>query len=401
MAAQPDSRKLLYLCYAGFTAIAIPSGALNVAWVHIEADFGLTLSALGVLLTTQSVGRLLISFYNGAILSRIGVGLFLLLGNIATAIGLIGFVLAPSWGILVLAGIVMSFGGSAIINGINTFVASNYGSSHMNWLHASFGLGMAIGPLVVTTVVIDMGLAWQWSYTVMLGAPLVMTLLYVATREEWDSMPGLEDDDNPAEENSGSMRATLQNPVVWLGIAIFFFATGNEINTGQLTNSLFVVGRGFDAKTVSTWLSLYWMMFTIGRLTTGIIIDQIDHDLFLRVNMLGTIVGAILIGANLGQFVSFAGLIIMGFTLAPTAPTLFSDTPRRLNKKQAANAIGFQNFGVGLGIALPPALAGVLAETLGLEIIGPFMVVIAISTFILHEFLAHYNQQAQKRNQGM
>ena len=49
------SRKLLFLSYAGFFTIAIPAGALNVAWIHIEADFGLTLSALSVLLTTRSI----------------------------------------------------------------------------------------------------------------------------------------------------------------------------------------------------------------------------------------------------------------------------------------------------------------------------------------------------------
>lgn len=384
---QPNSRKLLFLSYAGFIAIAIPASALNVAWLYIQDDFGLTLSTLGVLLTTSAVGRLLISFYNGAIISRLGIGLFLLLGNIAAVIGLVGFVLAPSWGVLVAAGVISSFGNSVIINGVNTFVAANYSSSRMNWLHASFGLGLTIGPFIVTTAVIDMGLSWQQSYAIMLVGPVVMTLLLFITRHEWNIRTSAGSDSNPKKEASGGMRATLQRPVVWLGLAVFFFATGNEISAGQLTNSLFVEGRGFDAKTVGTWISLYWLTFTIGRVFTGVIIDRVNHDLLLRVNMLGTIIGAILIWTNFGELWSFAGLALMGFSMAPVAPTLLSDIPKRVGIGQTPNTIGLQNVGSGLGIALPPTLAGILAETLGLEIIGLFLVVSAILTFVLHEFL--------------
>jgi len=41
----------------------------------------------------------------------------------------------------------------------------------------------------------------------------------------------------------------------------------------------------------------------------------------------------------------------------------------------------------GLGLSLVPGLAGVLAESLGLEIIGPFLLLASIATFLLHEVI--------------
>jgi fucose permease len=393
--AQPNARKLLFLSYTGFIILAIPSGALNIAWIYIEDDFGLTLSALGVLLIVTSVGRFFISFYNGAIIARIGMGMYLLFGSVLSAVGMLGFALVPTWGLMLVAGIIMSFGNSAIINGLNTFVASNYSSSRMNWLHASFGMGATFGPLIMTTAIIDMELSWRWGYTVMIAGTVIMTFLFFITREEWDIQDHPEDDPKPKNDDShepkrrhdSSMGVMLKQPVVWLGIGIFFFATSNEISTGQFANSLFVEGRGFDAKTVGTWISLYWFTFTLGRLFTGVIIDRVNNDYFLRVNMLGTIIGALLIWGNLGELWSFAGLLLMGFTMSPIAPTLFSDTPRRVGREQAPNVIGLQNVGAGLGLALPPTLAGILAERLGLETIGLFLAVSAIIVFVLHESL--------------
>lgn len=386
------SRRLLILSYLGFITIAIPAGALNVAWLYIEADFDLTLGALGVLLTTRSIAPLFVSFNNGAIIARIGIGQFLLLGYIIVAAGLLGFALAPSWNLLLVAGILGGFGGSAIINGLNTFVASNYSSSRVNWLHASFGLGTTIGPLLVVTTVIDMELAWQWSYAIMAIAPIVMAIMVFATCSKWTLLSDMSNLQKQKAKPLGSMRQTLRRPIVWLGVAVFFFATSNELSAGQLTNSLFVEGRGYDAKMVGTWISIYWLTFTVGRLFSGVIVDRVDHSVFLRINMIGTLLGAALMWLNLGQPWSLAGLMIMGFTMAPVAPTLFSDTPKRVGPEQAPHAIGLQSLGANLGLALPPALAGVLAEAIGMEVIGLFIVVVAVITIILFEFLLAYER---------
>ncbi|MFL7794889.1 MAG: hypothetical protein AB8I69_22290, partial [Anaerolineae bacterium] len=42
----------------------------------------------------------------------------------------------------------------------------------------------------------------------------------------------------------------------------------------------------------------------------------------------------------------------------------------------------------GLGFSLWPSLAGVLAERMGLEIIGPFLLLTSVAMFLLHEAAA-------------
>ncbi len=388
---------VLLIAFGGFVVVALPAGALSIAWRSIQDTFDLGLDALGVLLTVTSAGRLLVSFYSGTIIARIGVSRLLLLGSLLAAGGTLGFVLAPTWWLFIAAGVVASLGNAALINGLNTFVAANYRSSRMNWLHASFGLGSTLGTLLVTYMVITLTLSWRWSY-LLLGSGLgLLALLVLLTRQDWAlNLPGDAGSTGPQAANGPqSMRDTFRLPAMWFGIGLFFLATGSEINTGQLTNSLFVDGRGIDPAVAGQWISIYWLSFTVGRALTGLVIDRLNHDRFLRVCMLGTIGGAGLVAANFSPALSFAGLAVMGFTLAPNAPTLFSDTPRRVGAAHAANAIGFQNAGAGLGLALPPWLAGLLAEHLGLETLGPFLVGLAIATFLLYELMLHRERRGR------
>jgi hypothetical protein len=53
-----------------------------------------------------------------------------------------------------------------------------------------------------------------------------------------------------------------------------------------------------------------------------------------------------------------------------------------------AHGIGLQIAAAVLGQSLLPALVGVLARYLGLEIVGPALCTIAIVLLVLHELLA-------------
>ena len=90
---------------------------------------------------------------------------------------------------------------------------------------------------------------------------------------------------------------------------------------------------------------------------------------------------------NGADLVSFLGLALMGFAQAPIFPLLVSITPKRVGDEHAANAIGFQVAAAGLGVGILPGLAGILAAKLGLEIVGPFLLVASIIMLLLHEVL--------------
>ena len=100
--------------------------------------------------------------------------------------------------------------------------------------------------------------------------------------------------------------------------------------------------------------------------------------------MVGVALGSACIWCNVA-IVSFVGLALVGFCVAPLFPSLISVTPGRAGAAHAANAIGFQVASASLGIPIISGLAGVLAERMGLEIVGPFLLATSVVMLVLHE----------------
>lgn len=376
---------LLLVSFLSFIIIGLPGGALGVAWLHIQQTFGLGLESLGFLLTASTIGRLVTAFTSGRWVASFGISRVLVGGGVLGVVGVLGFILAPAWPLLLLSEFVRGLGSGLIDAGVNTFVAPRYSASRMNWLHACFGIGLTIGPALVTALVIEQGQSWRTVYLALLVCNAVLTVIFAATRRRWKQAAAPQQQDT-AETNVGILD-TLRLLMMWLSLALFFFYGGAEIGTGQLLNSLFVEARGIDAKTAAFWISFYWGIFSVGRMLIGVVVDRIGPRALLRVSLIGTVLGAAMIWWNPVVEVSYAGLTLMGLALAPVFPTLIAVTPDRVGVAHTPNAIGFQIGFAGLGAAVLVGLAGALAEAAGKELIAPFLLGVAVVTLILHEII--------------
>jgi fucose permease len=372
---------LLFIAFLGFIAIGIPGGLLSVAWIHIQDTFGLTLDAIGIALAGFTAGRLVTTFYSGRLLARLGGGRFLLIGCGLTALGLLGYALTPAWILLLVAAFVFGLGSGVLDAGLNTFVSAHYNAGQLNWLHACFGIGLTLGPIIMTTIVIDFGMSWRWGYGVAVILPVIVGACFLATLNQWE----LEAKSGEPNRRDSPIRETLRLPIVWLGLLMFFVYGGIEVGGGQLTNSLFIEGRQIDPRTSGTWISLYWASFTLGRMLIGIVINRIQPRTVVRMGMLAAVVGSAMIWIHIGDTFSFIGLALLGLALAPQFPTLIAETPGLVGTAHTANVIGFQIGAAGVGATILTGLAGVLAENLSLEAIGPYLLVVSAVLFLLNE----------------
>ena len=376
---------LIVLAYVGFISLGLPDGLLGVGWPSIRATFQLSLDALGALLTAFTLGYLGSSFSSGRILAHIGLGNLLTLSGAATAISLIGYALVPIWAGMVLLAVLAGLGAGAIDAGLNTFVATNWSTRTLNWLHASFGIGAAAGPLVMTAI-LSAGYAWRWGYALVGGAQLGLAVCFALTRARWESPAATaEVADEPV--IGARTAATLRLPAVWLGIITFLLYTGVEVTAGQWSFTLLTLGRSVPRATAGMWVSVYWASLTVGRVLFGFIAGVASVTLLLRCSLLVLVAGTILLALDVMPLLNFVGLALMGLALAPMFPSLIATTPTRLGAGHAANAIGFQVAAAALGGAILPGTVGVLANRFGLESIGVVLIVASLCLLLLHEAL--------------
>ncbi len=382
---------LIVLAFIAFISLGLPDGLLGVAWPSIRDGFGLPLDALGALLVAVNAGYLVSSFGSGYAISRLGVGRLLAVSCAATGLGLIGYTLVPAWWMMVVLGLLAGLGAGAIDGGLNTFVAAHFGERLMQWLHASWGVGITLGPFIMT-----MGLerfhSWRWGYVAVGAAQIALGAYFALTASRWQSPirppsphdPTQAQSPQPIQEPAASFKETLASPRVWMSLTLFLVYTGIEATLGYWTYTLLTESRGISAPTAGFWTGGYWATFTVGRILAGLFSRRLGGDALIRTCLVGATAGSALLAWNPTPGSSLLGVVILGFAIAPVFPGLVSGTRARVGRRHEANTIGMQIGIAGLGAALVPALAGVLARRTSIELIPVFLLVLSLGVLALH-----------------
>jgi fucose permease len=394
---------LLTIAYFGFICLGLPDAALGVAWPSLREGYLLPQSGLGLILIAVGIGYFSASFSMGYLVQRLGIGWLLTLSTLFLTVSLTGYALSGSWLFFLGCAVIAGMGSGAIDGGLNSYAAEHFSGRQMNWLHACYGLGATMGPLIMTAALQQTG-TWRWGYALVATCMLAMTVAFALTRRQWaTSTPQTITDEpikpqsppfspttnphppNPIPQTPATMKTALGHPLVQLQIGLFFLYTGLEVTAGQWSFTLLTEGRGFDVAQAGIWVSAYWAFLTIGRIAFGFLVNWLPMTQLVRLSMAGTVLGALLLAFNGGTILSLSGLVMLGFALAPIFPCLMKQTPDRVGKRLATYAIGFQVSAAMLGVMVVPGLTGLLVQWYTLELVGIVLIVVALLLLLLHE----------------
>lgn len=373
---------LVLLAYIAFIALGMPDGLLGVAWPSIRADFSIPLDSLGILLFASVSGYMTSGFLSGPLIARLGVGNVLAASCALTGTGLIGYTLVPTWWMLVLLGVLAGLGAGAIDAGLNTYVAAHFGEGLMQWLHASYGIGITLGPIIMTVALNTLS-SWRVGYRVVGGFQLAMAACFVLTLSMWDRKEvsvGIEKPKRLTDYKT-PMGITLRQPRVWLSALLFFLYVGVEVSFGTWTYTLLTESRSISTASAGFWVGSYWATFTIGRIIAGLFARRVGVNILVLGGIAGALLGAALLVWNPSQVANLVAVTLIGFSIAPIFPALMSGTSQRVGEQFAANTIGMQMTASGLGAAIIPSLLGVLARRFSLEIIPVCLVAVVVALF--------------------
>lgn len=373
---------LVILAYVAFIALGMPDGLLGVAWPSIRTSFSIPLDAIGMLLTALVAGYMISSFLSGPLITRWGVGRVLAASCALTGVGLIGYTIVPEWWMMALLGVAAGLGAGAIDAGLNTYVAAHFGEGLMQWLHASYGIGVTLGPIIMTIALTTLD-SWRVGYRVVGGFQLALAACFVLTLPMWNQKDGSAGRDEPKRltDYKTPMGETLLQPWVWLSAFLFFLYVGAEASLGTWTYSLLIGSRGINPTVAGLWAGSYWATFTIGRMVAGLYAKRAGVNTLVMGGLAGALLGAVLLAWNPSEAANLLAVALIGFAIAPIFPALMSGTSQRVGARYAANTIGMQMAATGLGTAVIPSLMGVMARQVSLEVIPICLVVVYAGLF--------------------
>ena len=364
---------LILLIFVAFIALGMPDGLLGVGWPSIRASFNVPIDALGALLFVSMIGYLTTSFLSGELTRRWGVGRLLIVSCALTGAGLIGYTLVPQWWMMVALGLAAGMGAGGIDSSLNAYVARHYSAGLMQWLHASYGVGVTAGPLIMTAALTNFR-DWRLGYLLVGAVQLVLAVTFWITLPIWqqnNSTPA----EMPAEpQKEVNLGQTLKRHRVWLSMLLFFFYVGSEVTMGTWVYSLLTEGRGVDPQLAGYFAGSYWFTFTVGRILAGLVTRKINIQSLVKICIIAAILAGVILGLNISAWVNLAAVAVIGFAFAPIFPGLISGTPGRVGQQHSNNTIGMQTAAGSLGGTALTSLVGVLARSYGLEVVPAAMV---------------------------
>jgi fucose permease len=393
---------LIVFTYIAFIALGLPDGLLGVGWPSIRSGFHVSVDALGAYMFVSSAGYLASSFFSGRVINRLGgVGTVLAASCGLTGITLIGFTLVPQWWMMVALSLFSGLGAGAIDAGLNTHAANNFHEGLMQWLHASYGIGITLGPIIMTIGLNTIN-SWRLGYIIVGAFQLVLGTYFAFSIQMWNQKSDKSDSERERKiiTYKTPYSETLRQPVVWISILLFILYVGAEISFGTWAYTLLTESRGVSIKIAGFLSGSFYVTFTIGRILAGFYAKKIGVNTLIQISLIGAIIGTILLWINVSDVVSVVGVALVGFVIAPIFAALVSGTNRRVGARFAANTIGIEISAGGIGGALIPSTVGIIARQVSLESIPASLFILFVAIFFLYMLSIYLSNQRDLKEQS-
>ena len=175
---------LLAIIYLAFISLGLPDALLGSAWPTMYQQFQVPLSYAGLLSMVISLGTVVSSLQSDRLTKRFGTGVVTTVSVAMTAVAMWGFSVSSSFWMLVLWGIPYGLGAGSVDASLNNYVALHYESKHMSWLHCMWGVGISVGPYIMSYALTG-GMTWNRGYGIVSILQVILTLLLVCSLPMW------------------------------------------------------------------------------------------------------------------------------------------------------------------------------------------------------------------------
>ena len=373
---------LLVIIYISFISLGLPDALVGVSWPSIRLEWGLPLDAAGLISTVVTLGTISSSLLSGKLIRRFGAAKITLFSGILTGGATLGYGFAPHYAWFVVLALPLGFGAGSVDTALNHYVASRFKAHHMNWLHSFWGLGATGGPLIMSALMTKTN-TWRTGFVVVGIIQLILAVFV------WISLPlwRVGNTEKTSDTDSSEEKNRQRPKGVYHAMSVFLVYCAAEYAVGLWSSSYLIQTKGLSVERAASWVALYYAGITLGRIASGFISFKLSNRQMIKLGILLSGAGTLLIGLTQLPVATPAGLLIVGLGFAPIFPSMVHETPKRFGEEQAQSIIGYQMASAYVGIAIFPPLLGIVIERTHMMALPLFVASCVLMMYILTQRL--------------
>lgn len=375
---------ILVVIYIVFISLGLPDSLFGAAWPVVHKDFGIqeSFASLYGIITGVCVGG--VSFIAGKVIRKFGTALVTFVSTLLTVIGLFIMSFAPNIVVMMFGAVVLGYGAGVIDTALNNFVSLHYKAQHMNWLHAFWGVGVTISPLIMSFFLTgEMG-SWRNGYRIIALLQLSIAGVIAFSLKKWRTIKESETEEETPSKNGKSIIEILKMKGVFTSLLSQGLYCSMEFLLGTWGASFLVHIHSLQPDEAAKWISLYFCGITIGRIISGFISMKANDNTMIRLGIITSFVGMIILALPLGN-ISISGLLLIGIGFGPIFPSILHSVPDRFGKEYSADITGFHMggaYGIGFGVQL---IFGFVATATTFKITTFVLIALCLSLFVANE----------------
>lgn len=376
--------------YVTFILAGVSGGVTGVLLPAQIRDYGLDMATIGTTFFAFSAGFMLAGSTAGSMIHRFGIRTALVLGGGGYVLAGLLTAARPPFVALLAVQVLAGYGTGILESALNTFLAGLPGATTLlNRLHAFFGVGALIGPVLATWI---LGFApWTvvWLVLALAAIPLVIAFLITLPAQATPAATpsgSAESGPKPGEKGGGSLLAAVfREPAVLLGAAFLAVYVGLELSVGNWAFTFLMAEREMSDQLAGYIVSGYWLGPTVGRFVISPLAARmgLTPTGMTFVCLYGVTAAALLTGLVPGTIAAAVSLALFGFFLGPLFPTTMAVAPRLAAPSLVPTTIGLLNGVSVIGGAVFPFAAGAIAEGVGVWTLPPYALALALLQLII------------------
>ena len=373
---------LLAVIYLIFISLGLPDSLLGSGWPTMQAAFGVPSSYAGYVSMAISFMTIISALISPRMIRKFHTKWIVIVSIMLTVMGLIGFSFSTTYAMLFLFVVPYGLGAGAIDASVNHYVANNYSSSVMNFLHCFYGVGAVISPNIMAIALSHArwNEGYRWTAYIQTGILLVCILSLPLWKRN-------ESNKENEEESGAGIKEALKVPGVVLTLIAFFSYCAGEATCFLWTSSYFAgVKSGLSEGLIAAFGSLIFGGLMLGLLISGFISNKLGDRLLIRIGIAVELLGIILVIIPVQHYLPAAvGFVVIGTGMGPIYPAIQHMAPTNFGKKYSAAVIGLQMASAYVGSTFMPMVFGHLQQHIGIGIMPVYLLIFAVINISLLE----------------
>lgn len=372
---------LILFIYLSFVSLGLQSPLLGSVWPAAHAELSATTATAGVISTLTTGGTIVASLLSARIIAKLGPGRTAALAVFVTATGLMGYSVSGSWVAFCFIAIPMGLGGGMLDASINNYVATHYHYRQVNFLHAFWGAGATIGPILLSA---DIALgSWRAGYRTVSYVQYAVAILLLLSLPLWKRVAKAEGVESVHQELS--YRAVLKKPGLIYALLTFLVYCAAESITSLWASTYLAETQGLTIEEAARAGALFFAGIMSGRLLCGLFASRLDTRHMIRIGIIGALAGIVPVLLNLSAPHQLVGLFFTGAGCGPIFPALVKLTPERFGLASSQVALGLEMAADYVGAMCLPPLFGIIANATTYRIYPYVLIVLLLTALLLQK----------------